>query len=71
MPNVPLEKPSTQIEIKDGLQSIKTEEANEGQAEEKEKVPVKLHSIVKVEKYRSKRSNTKDILKLGNTLALT
>lgn len=49
MHNAPLEKTSARIEV--GLQSIKTGMAGEGQEEEREKVPVKLCSDVKGEKY--------------------
>lgn len=48
--NAPLEKTSARIEVKDGLQSVKTVVAGEGQ-DEREKVPVKLCSDVKGEKY--------------------
>jgi len=49
MHNMPLEKTSARIE--DGLQSIKTGVAAEGHEEEREKLPVKLCSDVKGEKY--------------------
>lgn len=50
MHNAPLEKTSARIELKDGLQSIKTGVAGEGQEEVGEKVPVKLCSDVKGKK---------------------
>lgn len=51
MHNAPLEKTSARTEVKDGLQSIKTGVAGEGQEKERGKVPVKLCSDVKGEKY--------------------
>lgn len=51
MHNAPVGETRARREVEDGLQSTKTGMSGEGQEEEREKVPVKLDSDVKGQKY--------------------